>query len=241
MGNHHPAQVNVARAIAGMETDTMSGFVPRLPIALNRKRLAEAANSVALIDNDMARILAVHGTPPLWARKPGFITLVRIILEQQVSLASADAMYRRLLDNIAPLTPGTILSAGVPFLRSFGITRQKATYFVNVAQAIQNGALDLERTGRESDESAIAKLTSVKGIGPWTAKIYLLMALRRPDVWPVGDIALATAVKNMKGWNERPSQPELSEIAQAWRPYRATAARMLWHYYLSEKPNMEKA
>lgn len=208
---------------------------PVVPIPLNEQRLAEAANSVALIDKDLAQILAVHGTPPLWARKPGFITLVRIILEQQVSLASADAMYRRLLDNINPLTTGSVLSAGAPFLRSLGITRQKATYFINVAQAIQNGTLNLQKTGKESDESAIVRLTSVKGIGPWTAKIYLIMALRRPDVWPVGDIALATAVKNMKGWQERPTQPELSEIAQAWRPYRATAARLLWHYYLCEK------
>ncbi len=210
-----------------------------IPIALNEKRLVEAANSIALIDKDLARILVNHGVPPLWARKPGFITLLRIILEQQVSLASADAMYRRLATNIKPLTPPAVLAAGAPFLRSFGITRQKATYFINVAEAIQNDALKLGELGELSDESAIAKLTSVKGIGPWTAKIYLLMALRRPDVWPVGDVALATAVKNLKGWQERPTQPVLTEIANAWRPHRATAARMLWHFYLSQKPNKE--
>ncbi len=207
--------------------------IPGVPIVLNKKRLAQAVNLLALIDKDLARILADHGTPPLWARKPGFITLVRIILEQQVSLASADAMYRRLTDNIEPLTPRTVLAAGAPFLKSFGVTRQKATYFINVAEAIQIGDLDLEQMGKESDESAIEKLTSVKGIGPWTAKIYLLMALRRPDVWPVGDIALATAVKNLKGWKERPTQPQLAEIANSWRPHRAAAARMLWHYYLN--------
>lgn len=214
--------------------------IPGVPLALNEKRLAEAATSVALMDKDLARILADHGTPPLWARKPGFITLTRIILEQQVSLASADAMYRRLINNIEPLTPGTVLKAGAPFLRSFGITRQKATYFINVAEAIQSGALDLDEVGKECDESALEKLTSVKGVGPWTAKIYLLMALRRPDVWPVGDVALATAVKNLKGWQNRPAQEELTEIAKAWRPYRATAARLLWHYYLNEKPHSDK-
>jgi len=207
--------------------------------ALNEKRLAEDAKSIALIDKDMARILANHGTPPLWAREPGFITLLRIILEQQVSLVSADAMYRRLVAKISPLTPPAVLAAGAPFLRSFGITRQKATYFINVAESIQSGGLDLEELGKLSDESAITKLSSVKGIGPWTAKIYLLMALRRPDVWPIGDIALATAFKNLKGLRERPAQPELSEIATVWSPYRATAARMLWHYYLSEKSNRE--
>ena len=201
--------------------------------ALNKKSLSEAANSVALLDEDLARILADHGAPPLWARKPGFITLLRIILEQQVSLASADAMYHRLIVNIEPLTPVTILAAGAPLLRSFGITRQKAAYFINVAEAIQNGEIDLEEIARESDETAIEKLVIVKGIGPWTAKIYLLMALGRPDVWPAGDIALATAVKSLKGWKERPTQPQLTEIAKAWGPYRATAARMLWHFYLN--------
>ena len=127
-------------------------------------------------------------------------------------------MFQRLKKNIKPLTPATVIAAGEPFLRSFGVTRQKAAYFINVAQAIQSGDLDLEALGQVSDEIAIEKLTSVKGIGQWTAKIYLLMALRRPDVWPVGDVALATAFKNLKGRLERPTQPELSEIALAWRP-----------------------
>ena len=203
------------------------------PVALNEKTLADAAKQVALIDTDLARVLADHGTPPLWARDPGFITLLRIILEQQVSLTSAAAMFVRLTNNVEPLTPATILNAGAPFLRSFGITRQKATYFINVAQAIQNGELDLEKVGRLDDETAIQQLTSIKGIGPWTAKIYLLMALGRPDIWPVGDIALATAAKNLKGLEQRPTQPELSEMAKTWRPHRATAARLLWHYYLN--------
>ncbi len=184
------------------------------------------------MDHDFARTLEKNGTPPLWDREPGFVTLVRIILEQQVSLVSAEAMYRRLKKNIDPLTPATVIEAGESFLRSFGVTRQKAGYFMNVARAIQNGELDLDALRQESDETAIKKLTSVKGIGQWTAKIYLLMALCRPDVWPVGDVALATAYKNLKGLSERPSQQELSEIANTWRPHRATAARLLWHYYL---------
>lgn len=203
------------------------------PRPLDEKSLAIAAKSVASMDRDFAHTLAKHGSPPLWEREPGFVTLIRIILEQQVSLASAEAMFQRLQKNINPLTPATVTAAGELFLRSFGVTRQKAAYFINVAQAIQNGELDLETLEQESDEIAIEKLTSVKGIGQWTAKIYLLMALRRPDVWPVGDVALATAFKNLKGRSERPTQPELSEIAKAWSPYRATAARMLWHYYLS--------
>ena len=207
--------------------------IKETPTPLNKKSLTIAAESVALMDRDFARILAQLGPPPLWEREQGFITLVRIILEQQVSLASADAMFQRLKKNIKPLTPETVIAAGEPFLRSFGVTRQKAAYFINLAQAIQSGGLDLEALWRLSDEIAIKQLMSVKGIGQWTAKIYLLMVLRRPDVWPVGDVALATAFKNLKGRLERPTQPELSEIALAWRPHRATAARMLWHYYLS--------
>ena len=203
------------------------------PTTLDKKSLGIAAETVALMDRDFARTLANLGPPPLWEREPGFVTLVRIILEQQVSLASADAMFQRLKKNIKPLTPETVIAAGEPFLRSFGVTRQKAAYFMNVAQAIQSGGLDLEALSQLNDEIAIEKLTSVKGIGQWTAKIYLLMALRRPDVWPVGDVALATAFKKLKGRSDRPTQPELSEIALAWRPHRATAARMLWHYYLS--------
>ena len=203
------------------------------PAPLNNKSLAIAAKSIAMIDQDFARTLAELGPPPLWERQPGFVTLIRIILEQQVSLASADAMFQRLKKNIKPLTPTTVNDAGESYLRSFGVTRQKAGYFINVARAVQSGELDLEALAQERDEIAIEKLTSVKGVGQWTAKIYLLMALCRPDVWPVGDVALATALKNLKGRSERPTQAELSDIAKAWRPYRATAARMLWHYYLS--------
>ncbi|MGB5290074.1 MAG: hypothetical protein WBN41_01315, partial [Lysobacterales bacterium] len=191
---------------------------PELPVTLNDKLLSKAAKSVAMMDPDLARILDELGTPPLWAREQGFVTLIRIILEQQVSLVSADAMFRRLTGKIEPLTPATVLAAGAPFLRSFGVTRQKASYFLNVAESIQSGELNLDVLGRESDEYVFAMLTSVKGIGPWTARIYLLMALCRPDVWPVGDIALASAVKNLKGLPSRPTQPELSEIALAWQP-----------------------
>jgi len=204
---------------------------------LTNSRLVEAAELLAKSDVDFAGVLETYGPPPLWDRPPVFKTLVRIILEQQVSLASADAMYSRLTENIDPLTPVTMIDAGAGYLRSLGVTRQKATYFINVSMALENGELDLESLAKENDEIVLKKLTSVKGIGPWTAKIYLLMALCRPDVWPVGDIALATAYKNLKQTQQRPTQEELDEIAWAWRPHRATAARLLWHYYLGEKAN----
>jgi len=200
---------------------------------LNKKSLATAVLELASMDPDLAGLLRANGIPPLWDRPPGFITLIRIILEQQVSLISADAMYRRVREHVVPLSAVNIISLGPDFLRSLGVTRQKSSYFINVARAIKQGDLDLEKVGQANDETAIEMLSSVKGIGPWTAKIYLLMALCRPDVWPVGDIALATAVKNMKSLETRPTQSELTEIAMAWRPHRAAAARLLWHYYLN--------
>ena len=203
-----------------------------MPPALTRKTLADAARSLAAKDKDLARLHAAHGTPPLWARRPGFVTLIRIVLEQQVSLASADATYHRLAKNLEPLTPQAVLAAGVTRLRSLGITRQKATYCLNVAAAIHDGSLNLRELGRSDDQTVIRSLTSIKGVGPWTAEVYLLMALRRPDVWPAGDIALASAVQNLKGLHERPSPAKLADIAKDWRPYRAAAARMLWQDYL---------
>jgi len=213
----------------------MSKPESEIPLVLTANGLQQAATLLAGMDRDLARLLKANGTPPLWDRPPGFATLIRIILEQQVSLASADAMYRRLCTKVIPLTGLNILSAGVGSLRSLGITRQKSAYFINVAQAIEAGDLDLSQVGRVDDDTAIEMLTSIKGIGPWTAKIYLLMALCRPDVWPVGDIALATAVKHMKGWRQRPRQTQLTQLAKAWRPHRATAARLLWHDYLSRQ------
>jgi len=203
-----------------------------LPVALTDNRLAKAAEVLAMSDKDLAHLLKEHGPPPLWARAPGFVTLIRIILEQQVSLASADAMYQRLVAQVKPLTPQRVLALGAPFLRTFGVTRQKAGYFINIAEAIRSGQLDLEAVGMADDEAALQMLTSIKGVGPWTAEVYLLMALGRPDVWPVGDIALATAVQNLRDLPQRPKPQELAEIGNEWRPHRATAARMLWQYYL---------
>jgi len=118
-------------------------------------------------------------------------------------------------------------------LRSLGVTRQKAHYCLQVAQACTNG--DLNKLARMNDEDAHAALLSIKGVGPWTANIYLLMALRRPDIWPDGDVALATVVGKLKQIKPRPSFPELEKIAEAWRPYRSVAARMLWQHYLAER------
>jgi DNA-3-methyladenine glycosylase II len=203
------------------------------PTRLTPETLELAAAVLAARDPYLAAIYRNHGTPPMWARRPGFPTLLRIILEQQVSLISARAMFERLKTNIEPFNALGFIEAGEASLRSLGVTRQKAHYCVQVAEAFTNGHLNL--LGRMSDEDAHVALVSIKGVGPWTANIYLLMALRRPDIWPDGDIALATAFGKLRKMKTRPSFPELAKIAEAWRPYRSVAARMLWQYYLAER------
>jgi DNA-3-methyladenine glycosylase II len=203
--------------------------------SLTKTSLREGTVYLAARDNDLARLLETNGVPPLWERKPCFSTLIHIILEQQVSLASARAMYRRLLDHLTPFTPDRFSELGSSYLRSLGVTRQKAAYCINVAEAILGDRLDLRAVSRMDDSEVIDTLTRIKGIGPWTAHIYLLMALRRPDVWPSGDIALAHTVQKVKKLNEYPAAATLSKVAETWRPFRSVAARMLWHHYLSRK------
>ena len=203
--------------------------------SLTKADLKEGTQYLATRDNDLARLLKTNGVPPLWARKPSFATLIHIILEQQVSLASALAMYHRLVNNLDPFTPGRFLEMGSSYLRSLGVTRQKAAYCINVARAIHVNRLNLKAVSKMDDGAAASALIAIKGIGPWTAGIYLLMALRRPDIWPSGDIALAHAVRRVKRLQRHPSPSILSNVAEAWRPFRSVAARMLWHHYLSEK------
>ena len=186
-------------------------------------------------DADLADTVRRHGPPPLWARRPGFGTLLHIILEQQVSLASARAAYRR-LKAAGPLTPQGFLALDDMTLKTIGFSRQKTRYGRELALALAEGRLNLRGLARQEDAAARDALTAVKGIGPWTAEIYLLMVLRRPDAWPTGDLALAIAAQRVKRLGDRPGPDELEALGEAWRPWRAVAARILWHDYLSDPP-----
>lgn len=203
------------------------------PNSLTTESLTQGLNYLSERDPDLAKIWHDFGSPPLWAREPGFPTLIQIILEQQVSLASARAAYERLLAIAEPLTPARFLKLDATTLKAVGFSRQKAAYGRHLALALLEGHLDLAALDRESDAGVQTELTKIKGIGPWTAKIYLLLALRRPDIWPGGDLALASAVQQAKQMAHRPTPAELDEMAATWRPWRAVAARLLWHYYLS--------
>ena len=202
---------------------------------LTQKTLALAARELAARDQLLANILATYGDPPLWQRASGFRTLVHIILEQQVSLSSAKSMLTRLETAIQPFTPERFIKLGEPHLRQLGVTRQKSHYLVQLSQSLVTGELNFRRLARLSDDQALVSLTKIKGIGSWSANIYLLMAMRRADIWPAGDLALAVAIKELKGLAVKPSPEELERIAEAWRPHRAVAARMLWQYYLGRK------
>ncbi len=205
-----------------------------MPERLDEQSLATAAQQLATRDKDLAMILSACGSPPMWARKPGFSTLIQIILEQQVSLASAASIFARLKTNVVPFLPGRMVELGEAHLKSLGLTRQKAAYCVHLAQSLVDKRLSFSRLARMNDAEAKSALMKLKGIGSWSADIYLLMALQRPDIWPSSDLALAIAVTNLKQLKTRPNSKELSMMAEAWRPYRSVAARMLWQYYLVE-------
>jgi len=203
------------------------------PPTLDASRLATGVRDLTLRDADLARIVLRHGPPPLWARPPGFETLVAIVLEQQVSLRSGAAALARLRAAAGAIEPGAITALGEDGARSAGLTRQKARYVVALAAAVLEGRLDFETIAQAPDEDARPALIGLLGVGRWTADIYLLMALGRPDVWPEGDLALAAAMRRAKRLAAAPDAATQRAIAATWRPWRAVAARILWHAYLT--------
>ncbi|MCA1634762.1 MAG: DNA-3-methyladenine glycosylase 2 family protein [Acidobacteria bacterium] len=204
------------------------------PATLDEASLARSLRHLSQRDRDLAWILHEHGRPQMWAREPGFATLIYIILEQQVSLASAKAVFDRLTSAVAgPLTAARFLALNDSTLKSAGFSRQKIAYGKNIAALIEEGRLDLGALGAADDEVVRSTLLRIKGVGPWTTEIYLLRALNRPDAWPGGDLALAVAVQEIRRLPERPTPLELETIAEPWRPWRAVAARLLWQYYLN--------
>jgi DNA-3-methyladenine glycosylase II len=204
-------------------------------VILDEQFFAHAARKLSDRDADLAAVIEKYGLPPLWTREPGFPTLIYIILEQQVSLASARALFLRLQEAVKPFTPGRFLKLTEAEMRHLGFSRQKAHYTRLLAEAIHRKQFALHKLHELEDQIAREQLIALKGIGPWTADIYLLSALRRPDIWPVGDLALATAVQEVKRLRKRPSPDRLETMSAPWRPWRAVAARLFWHAYLCKR------
>lgn len=206
---------------------------------LNDESLADACRNLARNDSAFGRVIELYGFPPLWDREPSFATLVHIILEQQVSLASALAAFNKLQEKVGEVTPERVVELSDDELKSCYFSRQKSAYARGLAQAVLADELDLERLASLSDDDARHELKKIKGIGDWTADIFLLMALGRPDVMPKGDLALHVAYRNLNLLDRAPHSDEFQVIAESWRPHRASAARLLWHFYLSERKRIQ--
>ncbi|HWJ07062.1 MAG TPA: hypothetical protein VNS57_14890 [Steroidobacteraceae bacterium] len=206
------------------------------PPTLTQLSLRQGVQELAAGDAQLAAIVRRHGPPPLFARPRGFATLVWIILEQQVSLASARVLFEKLRRALqGSVTAGAVAELGEPGLLALGFTRQKARYVSGLAERIVRRELELDRIARLDDADAEVALLDVPGIGPWTAGVYLLMALRRPDVWPPGDLGLHKSMMEVECLPRVPSSLEAAEYALRWRPWRAVAARLLWHAYVSRR------
>lgn len=208
--------------------------------ALSRRSLAAASRRLAADHTIFARVYESYGVPPLWDRDPGFATLLQIILEQQVSLASAKACYDKLELLLGHVTPEKLFELGDAEMRAVGFSRQKASYARHLAEALIAKRIDLDSMHKLPDAEVKAVLMGLKGVGEWTSDIYLLMALLRPDIMPKGDIALHEAYRRLTSGDRRPGADEFLEVAQQWRPYRSVAARLLWHFYLSERAILKR-
>jgi len=193
--------------------------------------IAAAADALAGVEPRFAVLVEEAGPPPLRRAPAGFAGLAAIIVEQQISLHAAAAILKRLKDAVAPLTPQGLIAAGPEVMAKAGLSRAKIASLTALAEAVAADHLDLDGLMRLDDAEASAALRAVKGIGPWTADIYLLTCLGRPDVWPVGDVALQTAAGMVLQLEQRPDAREMLALAEPWRPWRAVAARLLWAHY----------
>lgn len=186
-------------------------------------------------DNDLKKIITQYGYPPFWSRKPGFETLVHIILEQQVSLASAKAALVKLQSRLGTVTADKLLALTDEELKACYFSRQKIGYARCLAYAIISKQLDLDKLETLPDHDVKSSLIVLPGIGDWTTDIYLMMALHRTDCFPLGDIALVNSLKQIKNLAKQTSKEELNLIADTWKPYKTVAVYLLWHAYLCKK------
>lgn len=191
----------------------------------------ESLDELAQRDTDLAGALRAVGYPEPRNREPGFGALLNIIAGQQVSTHAATAIRDRLFAAVDPMTPENFLGASDETLRAVGLSRRKIEYGRGIAEEMRTGRLDAEALSAASDDEVVAALTALRGLGRWSADIYMLFALRRPDVWPAEDLAIQEALRRLKGLEGRPLRPQSEAIVELWRPWRGVAALFLWHYY----------
>lgn len=198
---------------------------------LTENTLAEGLAALAAADRDVARALDEAGPPTLRRREAGFEALLGAIVSQQISKAAAATVWERLTKAAGSIAPEAVLALNDDALRAAGLSRQKAAYARGLAEAVVSGSIDLGGLRERPDEEVVAELVRLKGIGRWSAEIYLLFALGRPDAFPADDLALMIGAQRLRRLDERPNRTALMEIAEAWRPWRGPAALLLWHYY----------
>jgi DNA-3-methyladenine glycosylase II len=224
-----------SRTLGPLPVDSMW---PRVTY-LDAHTFVEAVSLLGGEDPDLGRLVDEWGVPSFWQREPGFSTLVLLILEQQVSLESGAAVFRRLLDLAGDVTPHSVLGAGDAGLRSIGVTRQKSGFLLGLAESVLTGDLDLPALRHAEEGEARSQLIAIKGIGLWTADAYLLSAIRLPDLFPIGDRALQVGIKEALDLDAVPDPEELEILSAPWRPVRAAAARLIWHRYLVTRGRVE--
>ncbi len=203
--------------------------------AFNQDNFQSLCNIVAANDAHLKTVIDAHGYPPLWSRTPTFATLIHIILEQQVSLASAKAAFLKLQERIGHITPDKVLLLTDEELKACYFSRQKITYARHLAQAVLAGTIHLEDLEQQPDDEIRVALKQIKGIGDWTVDVFLMMALHRTDVFAPGDIALLKSIKEVKALPAETPREVLLQIAAQWAPYRTVAAFILWHAYLQKR------
>ncbi len=199
----------------------------------NLENFQELCNHLVNRDSDLKLILENHNYPPMWTRKNTFETLVHIILEQQVSLASALATLNKLKERLKEITPENILALSDEEMRKCYVSCQKNMSIKGLANAIVNGEINLEELAKMSNDDVRKTLVNLKGIGNWTVDVYLMFTLQRTNIFPIGDLAAVNALKRLKQLPAKTTKEELLEISEQWKPFRSIASMMLWHYYLS--------
>lgn len=192
-------------------------------------------DQLAKADADLGNIISAYGYPPLWTRPNTFESLVHIILEQQVSLASALSALNKLKERLPELTPANILSLTDEEFKACYFSRQKTIYTRSLAKALSDGQINLEEFNQLDNEAVRNALTKLKGIGNWTVDVYLMFVLGRADIFPAGDLAAVNALKRVKSLPANITRDKILNISEKWKPYRTVASMMLWHYYLSQK------
>jgi DNA-3-methyladenine glycosylase II len=206
-----------------------------MPQQFTKSTYQSICDELGQMDADFAKVIDLYGYPPFWSRPNTFESLVHIILEQQVSLASALSALNKLRERVQEITPARILLLTDAEMRECYCSRQKTAYIRYLAEAIISGQINLKAFAQMEDEDIRRQLTALKGIGNWTVDVYVMFALQHTDVFPVGDLAIVNSIKRLKLLPKETTKEELMLIAEHWKPYRTVASMLLWHYYLSDR------